>query len=237
MREVLGDAVPDDILIEAVLKNKFDVQKALSGVLEQDNVQNLKDKNEGTVSTGKIAKGKPVASQSSRSESEIVPKVAKMTVSGKKQTMGFEVPGVTSEENGHSFHTLQKGPPSEDVSIASSDVLETASKSTNPPHMIQASEEQSSAPASVKKSGKLRQQIDVKVELQKWQGGKQLLDLVVNGHVNAGKSTLMGHILYLLGNVNKRTMPKYEQESKKAGKASFAMHGKTSIKTTFPWKC
>ncbi|XP_010341325.1 HBS1-like protein isoform X3 [Saimiri boliviensis] len=57
MREVLGDAVPDDILIEAVLKNKFDVQKALSGVLEQDNVQNLKDKNEGTVSTGKIAKG------------------------------------------------------------------------------------------------------------------------------------------------------------------------------------
>uniref|UniRef100_A0A2K5RVD1 HBS1 like translational GTPase n=2 Tax=Cebus imitator TaxID=2715852 RepID=A0A2K5RVD1_CEBIM len=57
MREVLGDAVPDDILIEAVLKNKFDVQKALSGVLEQDSVQNLKDKNEGTVSTGKIAKG------------------------------------------------------------------------------------------------------------------------------------------------------------------------------------
>ncbi|KAL0623717.1 HBS1-like protein [Plecturocebus cupreus] len=56
MREVLGDAVPDDILIEAVLKNKFDVQKALSGVLEQDTVQNLKDKNEGTVSTGKIAK-------------------------------------------------------------------------------------------------------------------------------------------------------------------------------------
>uniref|UniRef100_A0A8I3W6R2 HBS1-like protein n=1 Tax=Callithrix jacchus TaxID=9483 RepID=A0A8I3W6R2_CALJA len=222
MREVLGDAVPDDILIEAVLKNKFDVQKALSGVLEQDSVQNLKDKNEGTVSTGKIAKGKPVDSQSSRSESEIVPKVAKMTVSGKKQTMGFEVPGVTSEENGHSFHTPQKGPPSEDVSIAASDVLETASKSANPPHMIQASEEQSLAPASMRKSGKLRQQIDVKVELEKRQGGKQLLNLVVIGHVDAGKSTLMGHMLYLLGNVNKRTMHKYEQESKKAGKASFA---------------
>lgn len=42
------------------------------------------------------------------------------------------------------------------------------------------------------------------------------------GHVDAGKSTLMGHLLYLLGNVNKRTMHKYEQESKKAGKASFA---------------
>uniref|UniRef100_A0A2K6MI42 HBS1-like protein N-terminal domain-containing protein n=1 Tax=Rhinopithecus bieti TaxID=61621 RepID=A0A2K6MI42_RHIBE len=38
-------AVPDEILIEAVLKNKFDVQKPLSG--------NLKDENKGTVSTGK----------------------------------------------------------------------------------------------------------------------------------------------------------------------------------------
>ncbi|XP_033091283.1 HBS1-like protein isoform X3 [Trachypithecus francoisi] len=221
MREVLGDAVPDEILIEAVLKNKFDVQKALSGVLEQDRVQNLKDKNEGTVSTRKIAKGKPVDSQISRSESEIVPKVAKMTVSGKKQTMGFEVPGVSSEENGHSFHTPQKERPIEDA-IASSDVLETASKSANPPHMIQASEEQSSTSAPVKKSGKLRQQLDVKAELEKRQGGKQLLNLVVIGHVDAGKSTLMGHMLYLLGNINKRTMHKYEQESKKAGKASFA---------------
>ncbi|XP_036727433.1 HBS1-like protein isoform X4 [Balaenoptera musculus] len=145
-----------------------------------------------------------------------------MTVSGKKQTMGFEVPGVTAEENGHIFHTPQKGHSSEDTSLVSSDVLETASKSALPSHTIQASEEQSSTPTPVKKSSKLRQQIDIKAELEKRQGGKQLLNLVVIGHVDAGKSTLMGHLLYLLGNVNKRTMHKYEQESKKAGKASFA---------------
>ncbi|XP_025721466.1 HBS1-like protein isoform X2 [Callorhinus ursinus] len=221
MREVLGDAVPDDTLIEAVLKNKFDVQKALAVILEQDKMQNWKVKSEGAISTGKIAKGKSVDLQSSRSESEIVPKVAKMTVSGKKQTMGFEVPGVT-EENGHSFHTPPKGHLSEGTGIAASDVLDTVSKSVLPSHTIQTSEEQSSAPTPVKKSGKLRQQIDVKAELEKRQGGKQLLNLVVIGHVDAGKSTLMGHMLYLLGNVNKRTMHKYEQESKKAGKASFA---------------
>ncbi|XP_029799423.1 HBS1-like protein isoform X2 [Suricata suricatta] len=221
MREVLGDAIPDDTLVEAVLKNKFDVQKALSVVLEQDKMQNLKVKSEGAASTGKTAKGKSVDSQSSRSESEIVPKVAKMTVSGKKQTMGFDVPGVT-EENGHSFHTPQKGHLSEETGIASSDVLDTVSKPVLPSHTIQTSEEQSSAPTPVKKTGKLRQQIDVKAELEKRQGGKQLLNLVVIGHVDAGKSTLMGHMLYLLGNVNKRTMHKYEQESKKAGKASFA---------------
>ncbi|XP_055981865.1 HBS1-like protein isoform X2 [Sorex fumeus] len=57
LREILGDAVPDDTLIDAVLKNKFDVQKALSVVLEQNKTQKLKVKNEGAVSTGKIAKG------------------------------------------------------------------------------------------------------------------------------------------------------------------------------------
>ena len=29
------------------------------------------------------------------------------------------------------------------------------------------------------------------------------------GHVDAGKSTVMGHLLYLLGNVSKRAMHKY----------------------------
>nr|XP_010963911.1 HBS1-like protein isoform X2 [Camelus bactrianus] len=218
MREVLGDAVPDDTLIEAVLRNKFDVQKALSVVLEQDKMQNLKVRSEEAVSTRKIAKD----SQSSRSDSEIVPKVAKMTVSGKKQTMGFEVPGVTAEENGHSFHAPQKGHSSEDTNVVSSDAPDTVPKPALPSHTIQVSEEQSSIPTPVKKSGKLRQQIDIKAELERRQGGKQLLNLVVIGHVDAGKSTLMGHLLYLLGNVNKRTMHKYEQESKKAGKASFA---------------
>ncbi|XP_076408760.1 HBS1-like protein isoform X7 [Peromyscus maniculatus bairdii] len=58
MREVLGDAVPDDILMEAILKNNFDVQKALSVVLEQDHVQDLKGKSERAVPAGKASKGK-----------------------------------------------------------------------------------------------------------------------------------------------------------------------------------
>lgn len=44
----------------------------------------------------------------------------------------------------------------------------------------------------------------------------------LSGHVDAGKSTLMGHLLYQLGAVNKRTMHKYEQEARKVGKGSFA---------------
>lgn len=51
--------------------------------------------------------------------------------------------------------------------------------------------------------------------------GKPHIHLVVIGHVDAGKSTLMGHTLFDLGVVQQRVMHKYEQESKKLGKQSF----------------
>lgn len=49
---------------------------------------------------------------------------------------------------------------------------------------------------------------------------KQQIHLVVIGHVDAGKSTMMGHLLFDLGNIPQRVMHKYEQESKKIGKQS-----------------
>ncbi|CAM6034630.1 unnamed protein product [Sphagnum compactum] len=51
---------------------------------------------------------------------------------------------------------------------------------------------------------------------------KQLLHLIVVGHVDAGKSTLMGHILHLLGRISQKDMHKNERESKQQGKGSFA---------------
>jgi hypothetical protein len=53
--------------------------------------------------------------------------------------------------------------------------------------------------------------------------GKQALTMVVTGHVDAGKSTLVGHLLYKCGQVTQRTMHKYEKDSKAIGKASFSL--------------
>jgi len=52
--------------------------------------------------------------------------------------------------------------------------------------------------------------------------GKDRLNLVVVGHVDAGKSTLMGHLLLKLGQVSDRAMHKFQKEAREAGKASFA---------------
>jgi len=47
------------------------------------------------------------------------------------------------------------------------------------------------------------------------------INLVIIGHVDAGKSTMMGHFLYKLGYVSHGKMTQYEKESKLIGKATF----------------
>ena len=51
--------------------------------------------------------------------------------------------------------------------------------------------------------------------------GKPHLNLVIMGHVDHGKSTTTGHLLYLAGAVDERTVKQYEEEAKKMGKESF----------------
>ncbi|KAG8444585.1 hypothetical protein GDO86_009666 [Hymenochirus boettgeri] len=211
MREVLGDSVVEQVMIDAVLQCQFDVAKALDLVFKQDCNRNMKPDNQELASTERPTKGKGREIQSTETEFEIVPKIAKMIVSGKKQTMGFDVPCAASEINGQGV----KGQPAEEL-------LEDGLQSTSLIPSSQITDKPSSTVTPGKSTIKSKQKINVKEELEKRQGGKQLLNLVVIGHVDAGKSTLMGHLLYLLGHVNKRTMHKYEQESKKAGKASFA---------------
>ncbi|KAL8278033.1 hypothetical protein RQP46_009493 [Phenoliferia psychrophenolica] len=50
---------------------------------------------------------------------------------------------------------------------------------------------------------------------------KPHLNVVFIGHVDAGKSTMGGNILYLCGMVDKRTLEKYEKEAKEAGRESW----------------
>jgi elongation factor 1-alpha len=50
---------------------------------------------------------------------------------------------------------------------------------------------------------------------------KPHLNLVIIGHVDHGKSTTMGHLLYLAGSIDERTIKKYEQEAEQLGKGTF----------------
>jgi len=50
---------------------------------------------------------------------------------------------------------------------------------------------------------------------------KDRLNLVVIGHVDSGKSTSTGHLIYKCGGIDERTIAKFEKEAEEMGKASF----------------
>ena len=50
---------------------------------------------------------------------------------------------------------------------------------------------------------------------------KKQVSLVVIGHVDSGKSTSTGHLIYKCGGIDERTIAKYEKEAEEMGKGSF----------------
>lgn len=83
-------------------------------------------------------------------------------------------------------------------------------------------------PGSATKSRRKNQGRHVSVEdaaiLQTMlQGQRSRLSMVILGHVDAGKSTLMGQVLLQLGHIEKRVVHKYQKQAAEIGKASFAL--------------
>ena len=51
---------------------------------------------------------------------------------------------------------------------------------------------------------------------------KEHISMVVCGHVDAGKSTSTGHLIFKLGGISQREMDKLQAEADAQGKSSFA---------------
>lgn len=67
---------------------------------------------------------------------------------------------------------------------------------------------------------KEQEQLDKEIVQDMFGGGdvKEHMSIIFMGHVDAGKSTMGGNILYLTGAVDKRTVEKYERDAKDAGR-------------------
>merc|ERR1711944_302551 len=50
---------------------------------------------------------------------------------------------------------------------------------------------------------------------------KNHINIVVIGHVDSGKSTTTGHLIYKCGGIDERTIAKFEKEAAEKGKGSF----------------
>lgn len=58
---------------------------------------------------------------------------------------------------------------------------------------------------------------------------------LVIGHVDSGKSTTTGHLIYKCGGIDKRTIEKFEKEAAELGKGSFK-YGETTSNIIFIFK-
>ncbi|KAI5807426.1 P-loop containing nucleoside triphosphate hydrolase protein [Peziza echinospora] len=83
------------------------------------------------------------------------------------------------------------------------------------------SQNTASLTADIERVARTRKNLNVPEEHKK-SLAKESSNFVVIGHVDAGKSTLMGRLLYDLGVVDERTIQKYKHEAEKIGKSSFA---------------
>lgn len=56
---------------------------------------------------------------------------------------------------------------------------------------------------------------------QRSKDDKENLNVIFIGHVDAGKSTIGGHVMYLTGQVDKRTLEKYEREAREKNRETW----------------
>lgn len=211
MQNVVGDSIPEATLRRVALEGDFNAEVALDRLLqEMDKPKPQREprkRERKPTPLGQV--GAPA--RAAGANKELLPAVdSALRQSFPKQPQ----PDVEDKRCKASSETLKV--PSATNSNRSSPDLDR--KEPSP----EAGGDSQPADSATPKTPRSKPPKDVAAEYAKERGStKSLLNLVVIGHVDAGKSTLMGHLLYRLGCVQKKQMHKYEQESKKLGKASF----------------
>lgn len=200
LRNVLGDTVSDNILIHNVLDHNFDFNKALDMILNKVERKEPEKPKEDLVKSPMVLVDPikaPVITTNKVEMPKVIASNTEPKVSGVVKGFKIQLDGSSNSRP----HTPRD--------------LSPAVERISSPKPEQS--EESKVSVKVKEN-----KVDPNELYSKVRGSeKDHLYIVIIGHVDAGKSTLMGHLLCELGEVSQKTMHKYEQESKKIGKQSF----------------
>uniref|UniRef100_A0A182QBA3 Tr-type G domain-containing protein n=1 Tax=Anopheles farauti TaxID=69004 RepID=A0A182QBA3_9DIPT len=218
IRDIVGETYSDRQMVQAIMKHGFECSKALDEILNSN-------------------KTPPIAKPGSKLMSDTVQKgiSERMLERSEKKLQAANHSNVPIIIATPSNIDVQQRPLNE---IATTVVITPVAKKTlgfevNSPRVQSPCVSGRNTPEITDESRQHQQQQSLKAtpkepsrnakELFSKERGtrKEHIHLVVIGHVDAGKSTLMGHLLYDTGNVSQRVMHKHEQESKKLGKLSF----------------
>lgn len=208
VRSVVGDTISEKRIVETSIKFAYDINKILDEILN-DETENKAKRMQKDVTANVISKAtvppKILLSElAERKTYAPATPVVKVTAAQSEVKRGFEV----------SSPALPSSP--------------ALSGRNTPVEFVDDSNKKTASggggvlDANVFKVSKEQSQRDAKqLYVKERSDQKHNFHMIVIGHVDAGKSTLMGHLLYDTGNVSQRVMHKHEQESKKLGKQSF----------------
>ena len=201
VRSVVGDAVSERRIVETSIKFGYDINKILDDILndECDNKAKRLQQEAPNVLIKGPGPPKLALGELDKSSMAINAPVVKVTAAQGEIKRGFEI----------SSPLLQSSPAASGRNTPV-DVSEDSTKKMLTDNL------------TIFKISKEQSQRDNKQLYSKERSDqKHNFHMIVIGHVDAGKSTLMGHLLFDTGNVSQRVMHKHEQESKKMGKQSF----------------
>ncbi|XP_068141958.1 protein HBS1 [Drosophila tropicalis] len=215
VRSVVGDAVSERCIVETSMRFDFDIQKILDEIL-----------NEETKKTTTPAKPKTltIPASTSASATATAPAATATTTTTQAKSVNKLPPPPPASASAIAPPTkISLKEPRRGFDIASPKTPSSPVVSgRNTPVDIGIGDEASRNAAGIFKVSKDQAQRNAQQLYEKERSDqKSHIHMIVIGHVDAGKSTLMGHLLYDTGNVSQRVMHKHEQESKKLGKQSF----------------
>ncbi|XP_055547828.1 protein HBS1 [Wyeomyia smithii] len=209
IRNIVGETVTDRQIVEAVMKHNYDFNKALDDILNSSVtpptltpvtivVKSDEDPIEKGVGHRLFEKSDRLLAQNTSITTKTSPVdpnkpaiLVTPTAKAASVTMGFEI----------------NSPRIQSPSVSG----------RNTPEISEDGKQLQSQRPLVREAQRNAQEL-----FNKERGAdKQHIHMVVIGHVDAGKSTLMGHLLCDTGYIPQRVMHKNEQESKKMGKQSF----------------
>ncbi|XP_033123759.1 eukaryotic peptide chain release factor GTP-binding subunit ERF3A-like [Anneissia japonica] len=134
-------------------------------------------------------------------EPESLPNISELNVNAPTFVPNVHAPAFVP-----SFAVEPSGTPVNDTDIGLSETKDEPEKDA---------EEEVPAPAAIQVAKKKI----AKVEIEDVK--KENVNVVFIGHVDAGKSTIGGHIMFLTGQVDKRTLEKYEREAREKNRESW----------------
>ncbi|KAJ6218501.1 hypothetical protein RDWZM_009658 [Blomia tropicalis] len=242
IQDVVGDTIPEEDIVATIKKVNYDSEKALDLLLNRSKPTTVTSSFEKNITKGlnhhnrEICLSKLFLTITSNNGNDEQNSVDFNHYNFRKYIKDFLLKSMILYQNSISnrdTNTATKAsssittnvPPVRNNSkndLAKLSISSDINRTKKPPtEKVEKAESPFSTPKLYKNIKSRSSDEILNIYQQKRLNGKQNLNLVIVGHVDAGKSTIMGHLLALMGMVSKKSMHKNEVDARKAGKASF----------------